>query len=206
MSSPVVLIAGVFSGIGRATAAGLARTGAKVVASGRHNDAGASLAAELRAVQAPGSGSIVNVSSTFGHADSTGASTYVASEHAVEGLTKSAALEVVSLGIPVNAAAPDAIRTSMVDRFTGSEEVKAHLAALNTQKRNGRPDEITRANLCIETRPALSPATSFALRAECPPAGQKGHTTKPAFPSFPSHESPHRVVQQSETLRIERLT
>src|SRR5258708_25269833 len=55
---------------------------------------------ELRVMQAQGSGSIVNISSTFGHEGAAGASIYAASKHAVEGLTKSAALEVCSLGLP----------------------------------------------------------------------------------------------------------
>jgi NAD(P)-dependent dehydrogenase (short-subunit alcohol dehydrogenase family) len=48
---------------------------------------------ELRVMQAQGSGSIVNLSSTMGHRGAPGASLYTASKHAVEGLTKSAALE-----------------------------------------------------------------------------------------------------------------
>ena len=47
---------------------------------------------------AQGHGSIVNVSSTYGRTGAPGASVYVASKHAVEGLTKSAALEAAGLG------------------------------------------------------------------------------------------------------------
>jgi len=104
---------------------------------------------ELRVMQAQGSGSIVNISSTFGHEGGAGASIYSASKHAVEGLTKSVALEVGSLGIRVNAVAPGPIQTGMLDRFTGGEEVKAYLATLNAQKRIGQPDEIARAILYI---------------------------------------------------------
>lgn len=52
-----------------------------------------SLKHEMRAMQAQGGGSIVNLSSIVGQVGAPGASVYVASKHAVEGLTKSAALE-----------------------------------------------------------------------------------------------------------------
>jgi NAD(P)-dependent dehydrogenase (short-subunit alcohol dehydrogenase family) len=223
---PVVLITGALTGIARATALSFARKGAKVVASGRHEDAGAALAAELRAagaeaefvradvrheedvhalvdatvnrfgrldvavnaagtegkpgpateqtaesyaatfdtnvlgtilsmkhelrvMQAQGSGSIINISSTFGHEGGAGASIYAASKHAVEGLTKSVALEFGASGIRVNAVAPGPIQTGMLDRFTGGEDVKAYLATLNAQKRIGQPDEIARAILYL---------------------------------------------------------
>ncbi|NEU94489.1 SDR family NAD(P)-dependent oxidoreductase [Bradyrhizobium uaiense] len=104
---------------------------------------------ELRVMQAQGSGSIINISSTFGHEGGAGASIYAASKHAVEGLTKSVALEFGASGIRVNAVAPGPIQTPMLDRFTGSEDVKAYLATLNAQKRIGQPDEIARAVLYL---------------------------------------------------------
>ena len=223
MSSPVVLITGALTGIARATAFVYAKKGAKVVVSGRKEEVGAALVAELRATGAeaefiradvrheddvralvdktverfgrldiavnaagtegqPGSvteqtaetyaatfdtnvlgtvlsmkhelrvmlaqgkGSIVNISSTFGHEGGAGASIYSASKHAVEGLTKSAALEVGEKGVRVNAVAPGPIETGMLNRFVGgSEDIKGYLATLNAQKRIGQPDEIAHA-------------------------------------------------------------
>src|SRR6476661_4954876 len=61
---------------------------------------------EVRAMQAQGSGSIINISSTYGHEGAAGASIYAGAKHAVEGITKSVALEVAKSGIRVNAVAP----------------------------------------------------------------------------------------------------
>ena len=97
---------------------------------------------ELRVMLAQGSGSIVNVSSTFGQAGGAGASVYVASKHAVEGLTKSAALEASGFGVRVNAVAPGPIDTGMLTRFTGSDERKAGLIAGVPLRRVGKPEEI----------------------------------------------------------------
>ena len=97
---------------------------------------------ELRVMLAQGSGSIINISSTFGHTGGAGASLYVASKHAVEGLTKSAALEASGSGVRVNAVAPGPIDTGMLTRFTGTDERKAGLIAGVPLKRVGRPEEI----------------------------------------------------------------
>jgi NAD(P)-dependent dehydrogenase (short-subunit alcohol dehydrogenase family) len=99
---------------------------------------------ELRVMQAQGSGSIVNISSTYGHEGAKGASIYAASKHAVEGLTRSAALEVAGSTIRVNAVAPGPIDTGMLDRFTGTPERKAGLSASVPMGRVGRPEEIAR--------------------------------------------------------------
>jgi NAD(P)-dependent dehydrogenase (short-subunit alcohol dehydrogenase family) len=100
---------------------------------------------ELRVMQAQGNGSIVNLSSTMGHRGAPGASLYTASKHAVEGLTKSAALEGAAFGVRVNAVAPGPIETAMLDRFTGNADRKAGLVAGVPLKRVGRPEEIADA-------------------------------------------------------------
>jgi NAD(P)-dependent dehydrogenase (short-subunit alcohol dehydrogenase family) len=101
-----------------------------------------SLKHELRVMLAQGSGSIINVSSTFGQTGGVGASVYAASKHAVEGLTKSAALEGAASGVRVNVVAPGPIDTGMLTRFTGTDERKAGLIAGVPLKRVGTPDEI----------------------------------------------------------------
>ncbi len=222
MKNPVVLITGALTGIGRATALAFASEGARLVVSGRRDDAGQALVTELRdagveaefiradvrheddvqnlvdktvarfgrldvavnnagtegkpgpvieqtadsyaatfdtnvlgvllsmkhelrVMQPQGSGSIVNLSSTMGHRGAPGASIYTASKHAVEGLTKSAALEAAAFGVRVNAIAPGPIDTAMLDRFTGNPGRKAGLVAGVPLKRAGRPEEIADA-------------------------------------------------------------
>jgi NAD(P)-dependent dehydrogenase (short-subunit alcohol dehydrogenase family) len=218
--TPVVLITGAVTGIGRATALAFAREGASVVVSGRHDEAGRALAAELRALGvraehlradvrhesevrrlvdqvvehfgrldvavnnagtegqlAPiteqstdnfaatfetnvlgtllslkhemrvmlkqGSGAIVNLSSIAGQVGVAGASVYAASKHAVEGLTKSAALEGAAAGVRVNAVAPGPVTTAMLDRFTGgNEDAKAGFLSTMPAKRAATPEEI----------------------------------------------------------------
>jgi len=219
MNSPVVLITGALTGIGRATAVTFAREGARLVVSGRREQEGKKLEKELRELGAevefvktdvrhdddirelidktvarfgrldaavncagtegtPGpvteqtaetyaatfdtnvlgtllsmkhelrvmlpqrSGSIVNVSSAYGSVGAAGASVYVASKHAVEGLTKSAALEVAGTGVRVNVVAPGTTDTGMLTRFTNTDQNKAALISTVPVKRLATPDEI----------------------------------------------------------------
>ncbi|MBC9881499.1 glucose 1-dehydrogenase [Bradyrhizobium sp. INPA01-394B] len=104
-----------------------------------------SLKHELRVMQPQGSGSIVNISSTMGERGAANLSLYVASKHAVEGLTKSAALEAAAFGVRVNAVAPGPTDTAMLDRLTGSPEKKAAFYAAVPLKRGARPEEIADA-------------------------------------------------------------
>src|SRR5580658_2707343 len=97
---------------------------------------------EVRAMQAQGSGSIINISSTYGHKGAAFASIYVGAKHAVEGITKSVALEVARSGIRVNAIGPDPTDTGMLTRFTGTAENKAALATQVPLGRLGLSDEV----------------------------------------------------------------
>jgi NAD(P)-dependent dehydrogenase (short-subunit alcohol dehydrogenase family) len=222
MSSPVMLITGALTGIGRATAIAFAKAGNRIVVSGRREDAGQAFESELRSLgaeaefvqadvrheedirrlvdrtierfgrldmavnnagtegrpgpvieqtvedyvaafetnvlgtllamkyelrvmQAQGSGSIVNISSTMGERGAANMSLYAGSKHAVEGITKSAALEAASFGVRVNAVAPGPTETGMLDRLTGSPEKKAAFYAAVPLKRGGTPQEIADA-------------------------------------------------------------
>jgi NAD(P)-dependent dehydrogenase (short-subunit alcohol dehydrogenase family) len=226
MSSPVVLITGALTGIGRATAIAFAKEGARLVVAGRREDAGQQLTAELRALgaeaefvladvrheddvrdlvdrtiarfgrldvavnnagtegeggriteqtaesyaatfdtnvlgvilsmkhevramQAQGRGNIINISSTYGHEGAAGASLYVGSKHAVEGLTKSVALEVAKSGIRVNAVAPGPTDTGMLTRFTGTPENMAVLVTTVPMGRLGLTEELANAIVFI---------------------------------------------------------
>ena len=104
-----------------------------------------SLKHELRVMQAQGSGVIVNVSSVAGKIGFPGASVYVASKHAVEGLTKTAALDAAPYGVRVNAVAPGPIETGMLDRFAGNADNKAGLLSTVPLGRAGEPDEVAQA-------------------------------------------------------------
>jgi NAD(P)-dependent dehydrogenase (short-subunit alcohol dehydrogenase family) len=226
MNTQVVLITGALTGIGRATALAFAKEGSRIVISGRREEEGEKLVAELRRLGAEaefirsdvrqeedlrslvdktvarfgrldaavncagtegkpgpvteqtaktyaatfdtnvlgtllsmkhemrvmlvqGSGSIVNVSSTYGHVGAAGAAVYSASKHAVEGLTKSAALEAAASGVRVNMVAPGPIDTGMLNRFTGTDERRAGLAVTVPLKRVGRPEEVAQTILFL---------------------------------------------------------
>ncbi|HEX4742687.1 MAG TPA: glucose 1-dehydrogenase [Caulobacteraceae bacterium] len=222
MSNQVVLITGALTGIGRAAAIAFGKKGAKVVVSGRRDEAGRELAKELRSLgaeaefinadvrkeddvrtlvdetvarfgrldvavnnagtegqpgpitdqtaesyaatfdtnvlgvllsikhearvmQGQGGGSIINISSTYGHEGAAGAAVYVGSKHAVEGITKSAARELATSGIRVNAVAPGPTDTGMLTRFTATAENKAALAATVPMGRLGLSEELADA-------------------------------------------------------------
>jgi NAD(P)-dependent dehydrogenase (short-subunit alcohol dehydrogenase family) len=106
---------------------------------------------EITAMLKNGGGSIVNNASVAGLVGLPGASVYVASKHAVMGLTRSAALEYAKEGIRVNAVSPGPIQTPMLDRFMGElgAEVEAHLINTLPMGRKGRPEEIAEAVLWL---------------------------------------------------------
>lgn len=114
---------------------------------------------EIPAMLKTGGGAIVNTSSIAGAVGFPGAGIYVATKHAVNGLTKTAALEVARQGIRVNTVSPAAIQTDMLDRFVGdaeAEQKKAHFANMHPVGRIGTADEVASAVLYLS-----SPGASF---------------------------------------------
>jgi NAD(P)-dependent dehydrogenase (short-subunit alcohol dehydrogenase family) len=117
----------------------------------------AALKHEARAMLEGAGGSIVNVSSIAGHVGIADFSLYNASKHAVEGLTKTAALEFAGRGVRVNAVAPAFIATPMVERFVGAAgERREALAASHPVGRLGEIAEVANAILFL-----LSDAAPF---------------------------------------------
>jgi NAD(P)-dependent dehydrogenase (short-subunit alcohol dehydrogenase family) len=101
---------------------------------------------EIRLMRSTGSGAIVNLSSIFGIVSGPGYGAYTASKHAVEGLTKSVALENAEHGIRVNCVRPSVVQTPLmtakdVNIEPGSPEWSAYEAA-NPTKRAAQAEEI----------------------------------------------------------------
>ena len=92
-----------------------------------------------------GGGAIVNMSSISGMIGASGLPIYVASKHAVLGLTKSVALEYAKEGIRINAVCPGMIETDLLDRVFANQEVKERLIAMHPIGRVGKPEEIAEA-------------------------------------------------------------
>ena len=116
---------------------------------------------EIPAMLKTGGGSIVNTSSIAGTIGMTTAGLYVATKHAVNGLSKTAALEVAKLGIRVNTVSPAAIETEMFQRFMGppspeEQQKRQYFANLHPIGRFGQPEEVASAVLYLS-----SPGASF---------------------------------------------
>jgi short-subunit dehydrogenase len=79
---------------------------------------------EIRAMLRQGKGSIVNISSAYGKVGGPSAAVYVGSKHAVEGITKSAAIELAGTGVRVNIVGPGPVETGMFNRFAQTKENK----------------------------------------------------------------------------------
>ena len=95
-----------------------------------------------------GGGAIVNTSSVAGHVGLAQVSIYIASKHAVEGLTKSVALEFAKQNIRINAIAPGVNATEMLDRFAG-DELRDQITSTVPVARVGVADEIAAAVLYL---------------------------------------------------------
>ena len=99
----------------------------------------------LRVMQPQGSGNVINISSTLGERGGANLSLYAGSKHAVEGITKSAAIEAAAYGVRVNAVAPGPTETDMLDRLTGSTDKRAAFYSAVPLKRGATPEEIADA-------------------------------------------------------------
>ncbi len=118
---------------------------------------------ELPAILASGGGAIVNTSSVVGQIGMAGMALYVASKHAVEGLTKTAALEFAKQGVRVNAVAPGAIQTPMVNRFVGesteNNPQRDWLASQHPVGRVGTSEEVSQAVIALLGNSFITGAT-----------------------------------------------
>jgi len=103
---------------------------------------------EIPAMLKNGGGAIVNTSSVAGHVGLAQVSVYIASKHAVEGLTKAVALEFAKQNIRVNAVAPGIVATEMFDRFAG-DELRDQIISSVPVARVGAADEIAAAVLYL---------------------------------------------------------
>jgi NAD(P)-dependent dehydrogenase (short-subunit alcohol dehydrogenase family) len=100
---------------------------------------------ELRVMLPQRQGVVVNLSSTMGSRGNPQNPIYAASKHAIEGLTKSAALEAARSNVRVNAVAPGPIDTGMLERIAGGAEKIAAVAAAIPAGRIGTPEEVADA-------------------------------------------------------------
>lgn len=93
-----------------------------------------------------GGGAIVNMSSVAGIVGTPGLPIYIASKHAVLGLTKAVALEYAKEGIRINAVCPGVIETDLFNRAVADNpEVIERLIAMHPIGRVGKPEEIAEA-------------------------------------------------------------
>lgn len=98
---------------------------------------------ELPAMLGQGAGAIVNTASVAGLRGSANLSPYVASKHAVNGLTKAAALEYSAQGVRVNSVCPGAIRTPMIERILQEmPQLAEGMAQMHAIGRIGEPHEV----------------------------------------------------------------
>jgi len=115
---------------------------------------------ELPVILQNGGGAIVNTSSVLGRVGVAGMGVYVASKHAVEGLTRTAALEFARQGVRVNAVAPGAIQTAMVNRFVGGHTInnpnRDWLSGQHPVGRLGTTEEVAHAVIALLENPFIT--------------------------------------------------
>jgi len=122
---------------------------------------------EIRQMLLQGSGTIVNTASIWGMVGAFGSSAYVASKHAVVGLTKAAGIEYAAQGIRVNAVSPGTIRTPMLNpAIDAFDDFETNITAAHPIGRIGEPGEVAEAVIWLSTD-----ASSFVVGQNIPVDG-----------------------------------
>ncbi|WP_310531282.1 glucose 1-dehydrogenase [Novosphingobium sp.] len=117
---------------------------------------------EITAMMRSGGGVIINNASALGLIGKANSSDYVATKHAVIGLTKSAALEYSAQGIRVNAVCPGVIDTPLIQSRAGQPGFLDGLTALHPIGRLGQAHEVAEAIMWLAS-PQASFVTGIAL-------------------------------------------
>ena len=99
---------------------------------------------EAKAMLAQGHGAIINNASMGGIIGFANAGLYIASKHAVLGLTKTASIEWFRQGVRVSSICPGLIDTPLLDRILPSEAAKKDFGAASVPGRMGTPEEIAK--------------------------------------------------------------
>ena len=124
---------------------------------------------EIEQMLKTGGGAMVNTSSIFGLNGYPGWSLYVATKHAVTGMTKAAALDYAKRNIRVNAVGPGPVETPLLAKGTGGDPHS--YAAFVPMGRIGQPDEIAAPwSGCCPTTPGTLPAIPSRSMAACAPS------------------------------------
>jgi len=123
------------------------------------------LQAAARKMAAAGSGSIVLISSQMGHVGAPNRSVYCTTKHAVEGLTKAAAVELAPRGVRVNAVAPTFVATPMTAPFLSDAAFRAEVESQIPLGRVGRVEDVTGAVLYLASD-ASALVTGTSLRVD----------------------------------------
>jgi len=98
------------------------------------------LRCELPRIVTAGGGAVVNVASVLGIVGAPASAAYVATKHAVVGLTKAAALEYATAGVRINAVGPGFIETPLLDAL--GDATRSILPALHPVGRIGTANEV----------------------------------------------------------------
>lgn len=108
-----------------------------------------SIKAEVPALLASGGGAIINTASVAGLIAAGNMASYVAAKHGVVGLTKAAALDLIGLGIRVNAVCPAATHTAMLEGAMAVPEIKARMESDHPIGRAASAEEVARTVLFL---------------------------------------------------------